>query len=227
MKRILAVLFLLMITCRLSAQRKVIVDSIPVNVPHYFINTDLVYDVESIPTVGYEHFYVKKNKIKSLKIDAGYQVHYSNQFGIVLSHGDKISVGVYQGPVAKFGYTIYSLRHRKNWMNYFSPSLGMKYLWYDLVQVNTGRRRTDPSYRIQSEKCYVAVPQLTIGAKHTNKWFCADFYLGIQLPVKQRDKTIYEQYNSQGIPDLNVPYTNNRLSFGIAPVFGIRLGYIK
>jgi len=214
--------------CKLSGQSKVTVDSVLQSVPHYFINTDLVYDVESIPTAGFEHFFIRKNKLKSWQIDLSYQVHYNDQFATpALSHGDRVSIGVYQGPVVKYGYTIFSRKHRKHWLNYMSPALGLKYLWYDNEQVNTGKRRTDPSFRIQSEKCYAAVPQFTVGAKHTNKWFCADFYAGLQLPVKLRDKTIYVDDNSLGIPNPNVPYTNNHASVAIAPILGIRLGYIK
>jgi hypothetical protein len=157
-----------------------------------------------------------------------YQIHYNDQFSTPpLAHGDRVSVGVYQGPAAKFGYGIYSRKHRKNWKNYLCPALCFKYLWYDKELVNTGRLRTDPSHRIQSEQCYVIMPQVTVGAKHTNKWFCADFFAGLQLPVKQRDKTIYEEENNAGIPNPSVPYTSNHITVGIAPVFGIRLGWVK
>jgi hypothetical protein len=227
MKRIFLVLFMLVIACRLPAQRKAMVDSIPKNIPQYYIWTDLVYDIESIPTVGYEKFFVRNNRLKSWRIVASYQVHYSNQFGIVLSHGDKISVGVYQGPVAKFGYSLYGRRPGKYWKNYFSPDLGIKYLWYNDEQVNTGKHRTDLSYRIQSEQCIAIVPQFTIGAKHVFNNFCADFYCGLQFPIKIREKTIYEQYNSMGVPFGNVPYNTNQTTLAVAPVFGIKLGYIK
>jgi hypothetical protein len=227
MKKTLLILFIVLTACRASAQHKVFVDSVPKVVPHYFISTDIVYDAESIPVICFEKFFVTNNRLKSWQIDAGYQMHYSNQFGIALSHGDNISAGVYQGPAVKFGYNIYSHRHRKNWMNYCSPVLGVKYLWYNDEQVNTGKRSSDPSYRVQSEQCVAAVPGFQIGAKHTDRYFCADFYVGLQTPVKFRDKTIYQQYNSQLVPDPNVPYNANQVTFAIAPVFGIRLGLIK
>jgi hypothetical protein len=228
MKRILLLSLAMFIACRLPAQHKVIVDSIPLYVPHYYISTDVVYDVESIPMVGFEKFFVTNKRLKSWKVDIAYQVHYNNQFGIATSHGDRISVGVYQGPAARLGYNIYSHRHKHRWMHYGSPSLGLKYLSYDLIQVNTGKRLlADLSSRIQSEKCIDAVPQFAIGAKRVYKDFCADFYVGLQFPIKDRMKTIYGQYNSQGVPFGSVPYNSTVTTFFPAPMFGIKLGYIK
>ena len=227
MKRILLLLIMVVTVCTVRAQKRVIYDSIPQNVPHHYISTDLVYDVESIPTIGYEKFFVRHNRMKSLQVDLAYQFHYSNQYGVALSHGDKISVGVYQGPFAKFGYNIYSHSHRKHWMNYCAPALVMKYLWYDMIGIKTGKNSNDLSYRIQSEKCVATVPEFTIGAKRTNKHFCADFYCGLQLPFKIRDKTVYQEYNNQLIPNPNVPYTYTQGTFSVAPVVGIKLGYIK
>ncbi len=200
--------------------------SVPLPPVHY-ISTDLVYDIESIPTVSYERFFVRKGKLRSWRVGVAYQVHYSNQFGIVTSHGDKISVGVYQGPVAQLGYSFYKRHNRKHWMNYLSPGLDIKYLWYDDIKVNTGKRLMDESYRIQSEHCMAEVPQLIVGAKHTNKHFCADFYAGLQFPIKQRDKTIYTDVNNNGFANPNVPYTSDHMLFAVAPVLGIKLGYIK
>ncbi|MCW3123600.1 MAG: hypothetical protein JWQ38_3092 [Flavipsychrobacter sp.] len=193
----------------------------------YFINTDLVYDIESIPTVGYEHFFMRKDKMNSWRVDVGYQIHYSDSFGVVQSHGDRISIGVYQGPVAKFGYSIYSNRQRRKWRNYFSPALGVKYLWYDKEYVHTGKRFRESSFRIQSEQCLVAIPQFTIGSKHTNKHFCADFYVGLQLPIKSRAITVYQEQDNLGHESLQVPYEKNTMTVTLAPVLGIKLGYIK
>lgn len=227
MIRIRLIILSLLIAGSLHAQHRVVYDSIPVNVPHYFVSTDIVYDVESIPTIAYEHFFVRNKRIKSLQLDLAYQVHYSNQYGVALSHGDKISVGVYQGPTAKFGYDIYSHRHRKHWMNYIAPALVMKYLWYDAIEIKTGRNSSDLSYKIQSEKCVATVPEFTIGAKRTNRRFCADFYCGIQLPLKFRNKDILAQYNSQLIPNSGVPYTTEQTTLSIAPVVGIKIGLIR
>jgi len=227
MKKVFVVLVMLVITTSLSAKERVEQDSIPKNIPHHFLCTDLVYDVESIPNIGYEHFFVRNNRLKSWQLSIGYQMHYSDSFGVLLSHGDKISIGVYQGPAVKYSYLLYSRKHKKHWQNYFAPALCVKYLWYDDEYVKTGKKRYDPSYRIQSEKCYAAVPQFFVGAKRRNKWFCADFFAGVQLPVKLRDKTITQEGNGYGMQNPYVPYTSNPVSMAIAPVFGIKLGYIK
>lgn len=224
MKQTLLILIALFSACTFFAQ-----DSTGVKhkQPQYFINTDLVYDIESIPTIGYERFFEHKGRLRSWKIDAGYQVHYNDSFGVVFSNGDKISVGVYQGPVARVGYSVYSNRHRKKWRNYLAPALGIKYLWYDKEYVHTGRHFMDGSFRIQSEQCTAIVPQLVVGAKHINKHFCADFYAGIQLPVKVRTITVYEERDNHGHENPQVPYTKSMTNTVIAPVLGIKLGYIK
>ena len=224
MKKTVLILFALFMACTLHAHDK---DTTLRKQPAFFINTDLVYDIESIPTIGYERFFLKKDKLRSWKIDIGYQVHYSDSFGVVLSHGDRVSIGVYQGPVAKVGYNMYSSRQRKKWRNYLAPSFGFKYLWYDKEYVNTGRRITDRSFRIQSEQCTAVVPQLIVGAKHINKHFCAVFYAGLQLPVKFRDLTVYQEQDNHGHENMQVPYAKNIVNVAIAPVFGIKIGYIR
>lgn len=191
--------------------------------PDYYLSTDFVYDVESIPTIGYETFFTKKEKLRSWRFDLSYQIHYSDQFGIVFSHGDRISVGVYQGPALKAGRNIY-YKQKRNRLNYFTYGLAVKYLWYNNERVNTGRR-IDPAYRIQSEHCIDGVPQIAIGTKRSNKSFCADFYAGLQFPVKRRYRTVYQEENSHGTVNLDVPYNLNATTFAPAPLVGIRLGY--
>jgi hypothetical protein len=203
---------------RASAQ-----ESTPVN----FIFTDIVYDAESIPNIGYEQFFLHKNKLRSWRVNLGYQIHYSDSFGVVSSHGDRISIGVYQGPAAKFAYTFYTPGHRNNWYKYYSCGLSLKYLWYNKEQVNTGKRRTDQSYRIQSENCMAAVPQFAIGAKRTRNRFCADFYIGLQFPIKNRDKTIYYDQGKNGILNLNVPYKTKQVIIEPGLLVGINIGLVK
>jgi len=223
MKKTLLLFFIVLVASRMAAQEKRFHDSVMV----YYANSDLVYDIESIPKVGYEKFFEGKKRLQSWQIDLAYQVHYSDEFGVVASHGDRISIGVYQGPAARFGYNIYSCRHnKKNWKNYCSPAVCMKYLWYGQEQVNTGKRMS-PAYRIQTENCIAAVPQFVIGSKHTHKNFCADFYAGLQFPVKFRNRTIDFEQNSQGIENTRVPYNSDIVTFMPAPVIGIKLGFVK
>lgn len=223
MKKLLSILcFSLASICALAQDT-----SINNNKLSYYINTDLVYDVESIPMVGYEQFFMRNQKLHSWRIDAAYQLHYNDQFGMIYAHGDKVSVGVYEGPSVRFGYQVYYKKHRKHWLNYFSYGMGLKYLWYDKTKVNTAKRMPDESYRIQSEKCPVFVPQIAIGAKRINKRFCSDFYVGLQFPIKRREKTIYEECDNRGHYNTNVPYSNTHFTFAIAPVVGIKIGYIK
>ncbi len=223
MKKLLTILLIAIVGIRALAQDT----AIDINKLKYYANTDLVYDVESIPMVGYEHFFITNKKLHSWRIDAAYQMHYNDQFGMVYAHGDKVSIGVYEGPSARFSYQVYYKKHRKHWLNYFSYGLGMKYLWYDKTKVNTAKRMPDESYRIQSENCPVFVPQLAIGAKRINKHFCSDFYVGLQFPMKLRDKIVYEECDSRGHYNNKVPYSNTQFTFAIAPLVGIKIGYIN
>jgi hypothetical protein len=221
-KRILLILFILAPLCKLHGQDTALAKM----TPGYFISTDFVYDVVSIPTINYERFFIKKHRLRSLQADLGYQVHYSNQFGIATSHGDKVTIGVYEGPAAKIGYSVYTHKRTRRWSNYYSPALGLKYLWYNNIQDNIGKKLSG-AYRIQSEQCAAAIPQFSVGAKRANKHFCADFYVGLQLPVKFRDKTISSETNAQGVPNMNVPYNSNVMTITPAPLAGIRLGYLN
>jgi hypothetical protein len=223
MRNILLVSLLISISCCAIAQDT----SIAITKLKYYINTDLVYNVVSIPMIGYERFYYSKKKLRSWRVDVAYQMHYNQQFGMVYAHGDKVSIGVYEGPAIRLGYDIYYKKHRKNWLNYCSYGVGAKYLWYNREKVNTAKRQPDNSYRIQSEQCPVIVPQLAIGAKRINKHFCSDFYVGLQLPLKFRNKTIFEESDNRGRLNTNVPYTNTQFTVAIAPVLGIKIGYIK
>jgi len=218
MKYCFLIIFLLSSFCRSAAQDRVL---------DRYIYTDMVFDAESIPNIGYEHFFMPDARLKSWRIDVAYQAHYSNQFGIVTSHGDRISAGVYQGPAAKFGYTLYNLKRHKNWHNYFTFGLGLKYLWYDSIQVNTGRRTTTDAYRIQSEKCVDAVPQFALGSKHTRNNFCADFFIGLQFPVKDRFKTIYWDQENATTVNPYVPYKTSQFMIEPALLVGIDLGFVK
>ena len=218
MKYLHLLLVLMAIVCRCSAQD---------HVPEHYIYTDMVFDAESIPNIGYEHFFVSNKRLKGWRIDLAYQVHYNDSFGIVTSHGDRVSVGVYQGPAAKFGYTLYRLKHGKSWSHYFTPGLGLKYLWYDSIKVNTGKRTTADAYRIQSEKCIAGVPQFAVGSKHTKKSFCADFFIGLQFPVKERYKNVYyDQINATTVIP-TVPFKLNQFMVEPGLLAGINLGFIK
>ena len=197
------------------------------HIPAYYLSTDLVYDAESIPNIGYEQFFTQNSKIKSWRINLAYQVHYNDSFGIVASHGDRISCGVYQGPALKFAYTTYKKKHKKNWNNYIAYGLGMKYLWYDNITVKTGKRNNMQAYRIQSEKCIDAVPQIALGTKHSKGQFCADFYIGLQFPVKDRYKTIYYDQESATNINPNVPYKSSQFMVEPALLVGINIGIIK
>ena len=225
MKLLLPILSLLLLAGTLRAQDAAPPKAVVPDV--YFINTNIVNDIESIPTVGFEKFFLRKDRLYSWLVDLDYQIHYSNQFGVARPHSDMISIGVYQGPGVRGGLNIYSHRHRKHWLNYCEPSLALKYLWYDSLQVNTGHSTLDQGYRIQSEKCLAVVPQFVIGAKHVNKFFCADFFIGVQLPVKFRDKTIYYEQNNNGIENTNVPYKSNVVNVLPGAVLGIKLGYLR
>jgi len=222
MKRLILILFILIPLSKSYAQDSALVRM----APGYFISTDLVYDIESIPVLGYEKLFIRNDRLESLQLDIGYQIHYNNQFGIATSHGDKIAIGVYQGPIAKFGYSLYSHRHRSKWGNYYSPSMGAKYLSYDTDTVKTGKRMSG-AFRMQSEKCVDLIPQFSIGAKRTYEHFCVDFYVGLQFPLKFRDKTISLEQNAQGVENQNVPYTSNVTTLTPAPLVGIRLGYLN
>ncbi len=195
--------------------------------PWRYYATDIVYDAEAIPNVSFEQFFMMKNKLKSWKIGAYYQMHNSNQFGMATSHGDRVSIGVYQGPGLRFSYLSYRPQHHKNRINYFNYGMGVKYLWYDSIQVNTGRHTTDQAYRIQSEKCLAVIPQIAYGSKHMRKQFCADFYIGLQFPVKFRDKTVYFDQSSYNVVNPNVPYHRNQVTVAPALLAGINLGLIK
>ena len=196
-------------------------------IPYYFINTDIVYAAELIPTVGFEHFFMKRDHLRSWHIDAGYQFHYNDQFGFIISPGDVISIGVYQGPVVKLGYSYFTNWRNKKWINYSSPSLGIKYLWYNHAEVSTGDGFLDPGYRIQSEKCISLVPQVYFGQKRTWNHFCLDYYCGLQIPVKFRDKIISHEVDNSGVTNPNVPYTTYQVSASGDIVFGLKLGYFR
>ena len=223
MKTILTICFLAFSGQWLHAQ-----DATPERKIHdYYLFTDVVYDIESIPNIGYEHFFLRHNKLKSWQASIAYQVHFNDQFGFVFSHGDRISIGVYQGPVARFGYCFYKTGRRRNWLKYYAPGLGLKYLWYDNERVNTGKRMTDKAYRVQSEHCLALVPQFVIGAKRANKHFCADFYFGLQMPIKFREKTVSLEQDSYGHTNPHVPYHIGHVGMFPAPIFGIKLGLLK
>ena len=218
LKKIALFYWILLYSSTLMAQNKI---------PYYFINTDLVYAAELIPTAGLEHFFMKGDHLRSWHIDAGYQFHYSDQFGVILSQGDVLSIGVYQGPVVKLGYSYFTNWRNRKWINYFSPGLGIKYLWYAPIKVYTGDGILDPGYRIQSEKCISLAPQIYFGQKRTWNHFCFDYYCGLQIPVKFRDKIISHEVDNTGVTNPNVPYTTYQVSAAGDIVFGIKLGYVR
>ena len=195
--------------------------------PLYSINADLVYAAECIPMVGVERFFVKNDQVRSWHIDLDYQFHYNDQFGILFNRGDDISLGVYQGPGTKIGYTYFTKWKNRKWKNYFSPTLGIKYLWYDKTVVNTDQEASILSpqvIRLQSEQCVALIPQFYIGQKRYSRHICYDYYFGVQVPVKFRDKTIYSDEND---PSRSFPYKTFQVTPAFDLVFGIKLGYIK
>ena len=77
-----------LVYCLLMAADAWAQDAVTVGIPANdvtasYISTDFVYDVESIPTIGYEAFTANAGKIRSWRFDLSYQLHYSDQFGIV------------------------------------------------------------------------------------------------------------------------------------------------
>ena len=196
-------------------------------IPNYFISADLVYAAELIPMLGFERFFMKKEQIRSWHVDLDYQLHYSDKFGLLFNTGDQVSIGVYQGPGAKVGYTYYTKWRNRKWKNYLSPTLGIKYLWYDNVKVNTNHDvdiLAPATWRLQSERCVALVPQIYVGQKRDKKHFCFDYYAGLQLPVKFRNKTIY---SDQGDPTAQFPHTVHETTPMLDVVFGIKIGYIR
>jgi hypothetical protein len=224
MRYLLTILSFVVLTAQCYAQDTATRKKLPV----YVISTNLVNDIESIPTIDFERFFTDRGRLKSWLIDFSYQIHYSDQFGVAAPHGDNISVGVYQGPAVKGGIDIYSRHRRRHWLNYYQPALGLKYLWYDDLRVNTGPTTVNQAYRIQSEKSFVTVPQFAVGAKHFSRsGFCADFFAGLQLPIKFRYKTVYYEQNGNGVENPNVPYKTANIDVLPAPVIGIKLGYMR
>ena len=196
--------------------------------PKYVINTDIIYDAEDIPMVGIERFYIKNNHLMSWHVDAEYQFHYNNQFGVIFNQGDVVSIGVYQGPGVKVGFSSYTKWHNRKWINYFSPALGIKYLWYDSLEVRTDEHSwMNDAYRIQSEKALALIPQIYIGQKRAFGSFLFDYYFGLQLPFKFRNKRVYREADNFNVPNFNVPYTTNQVIATPDLVFGIKLGYVK
>ena len=164
----------------------------------------------------------------SWHVDAEYQFHYNNQFGVIFNQGDVVSIGVYQGPGVKVGLSSFAKWHNRKWLNYVSYTLGVKYLWYDSLLVRTDQNNwMNTAYRVQSEKALAVVPQVYIGQKRAFGHFIFDYYLGLQLSVKFRDKTVYREADNFNVPDLNVPYTINQVLAAPDLVFGIKLGYVK
>ena len=198
-----------------------------VQLPSFTITTDIIYDAELIPTIGAEHFFLNNDKLRSWHIDVGYQTHYNDQFGIIFNRGDNLTIGVYQGPVTKIGYTWFTRWRKKKWYNYFSPTMGLKYLWYSPLKLFTDPNILNSANDVQSEKCIELVPQAYFGQKRFWGSFCFDYYFGFQVPIKFRDKTIISQADNYGNVNPNVPYTVYQVSPCIDLVFGIKLGYIK
>jgi len=83
------------------------------------------------------------------------------------------------------------------------------------------------AYRIQSEKAVALIPQIYIGQKCAFGSFLFDYYFGLQLPIKFRNKTVYREADNFNVPNLNVPYTINQVISSPDLVFGIKLGYVK
>ena len=217
LKTIITCCCLVLFSLRVEAQ---------ISAPDYFVSNDLVYDAELIPTVSFEKFYEKHNQHRRWHFDAGFQVSYSDKFGIIFNNGDVVSIGVYQGPVAKFGYNYYKKWNDRKWNLYISPTLGIKYIYYEPLKVWTDPNWLNSAYRIQSEKCISLVPQFYFGKKRIWSHFCFEYYFGAQLPVKFRDKIIYQEADNYGRQNLNVPYTSYQVIASPDLVFGIKLGYI-
>ena len=195
--------------------------------PCYFINADVVYAAEYIPMLGFERFFTNRERWRSWHVDAMYQIHYNGHFGILFNRGDNVSIGVYQGPGVKLGYTYYTRWYNRKWKNYYSPTLGIKYLWYDKMDVNTGQNSSILSvaaWRSQSEKCVAAIPQFYIGQKRDSKYLCFDYYFGLQAPVKFRNKTIYSDDNN---PGGKFPNLTHQVSGAVDLVVGVKVGYIR
>lgn len=195
--------------------------------PNYFINADIGYAFQKIPMLGVEHFVIKNDHVRSWHLDIAYQFHYKESFGIKNNKNDYVSVGVYRGPGIKLGYTFYTRWVDRKWKNYISPTLGIKYLQYDKLQVNIDPIYPNPAFRIQSEECLALVPQFYFGQKRFGKHLCLDYYVGAQLPVKFRNKRVYYEQNNLMVANPDVPY--NRFEIAMLPdiVVGIKVGFIS
>lgn len=195
-------------------------------IPYYFISADIAYTAEGIPMVGMERFFLLHDKLKSWHVDVDYQFHYHDQFGILFNKGDVVSIGVYQGPGVKVGYTSFTKWKKKKWKNYYSPSLGIKYLWYDRMDVDYDQSGSlfNSDFRSQSEKCVALIPQIYLGQKRFIGHFGIDYYFGVQIPIKFREKTIYYEDKN---PTAIVPYNIYQVTPAFDLVLGLKFGYIK
>ncbi len=218
LKRIGIVIVLLAFALQVNAQRRI---------PSYVISADVVYSAEFIPMLGGEFFSLQNNRLQSWHIEGGYQIKYNDQFNILFNQGDDISLGVYQGPVAKIGYSFYTKWRNRKWKNYYSPTLGLKYLWYDSMRVNTDQNWMNPAFRIQSEKCIALIPQFYWGQKRYSNHICFDYYFGFQLPVKFRDKEIYRGMDNYNVSITDKPFEQWQITAVPNIVFGIKIGFIQ
>lgn len=235
-------IFLIILSFHVNAQEAV---------PKDYFSIDITRLTLAMPTIGYEYYFKAKPKskiVQSLQLGLGYQVHYSNEFGAAgknshfgftrknesSAYNDDISLGVYQGPVARVGYTFGKITQHKNkpTLMYISPGVSFKYQWYNHAKVYHENRSNSNSeyqydYRIQSGKAEMIIPQVTAGIKKTLGHFCVDFYGGLQANIKIRQRTVeYWQTSSTNVVP-GTPFDENDVNTSPGLTLGIRVGYIR
>ncbi|PZF74943.1 hypothetical protein [Taibaiella soli] len=217
-------------------------------VPKEYYAFDLTKATLGMPTISYERFLHTKGKtIHSLQISVGYQFHFNNsfgapgkhQFGITKKHGnendgysDDVSLGVYQGPVARIGYTFGKMTEYKHVLMYFSPGMGFKYQWYDDAKVYNHHNSTDSpeypyDYRIQDGNAIMLIPQAIAGMKKMLGNFCVDIYAGLQANIKFRTRTVdyWQTSNTNVMP--GTPFQEKDMNVSPGVTVGIKVGYVR
>ncbi|XZF15568.1 hypothetical protein ACTHGU_05485 [Chitinophagaceae bacterium MMS25-I14] len=218
--------------------------------PKDYYSFDLTKATLGMPTLGYEHFINQNPKLlQSLQVYFGYQFHFSDQFGATKhksfghtssqhdAYSDDISLGVYQGPVLRIGYTFGKMVQQKHrhMLMYVSPGVSYKYQWYNHIKVyhdnwdaeNSSTQSYKYDYRIQSGKANMVIPQLTGGIKKMLGHFAVDAYVGIQASIKYRQRTIEYWQTSNTNIITTTPFREKDVNTSPGVTVGIRLGYMR
>lgn len=209
------------------------------------------------PNFRFEYFLPHKKTVHSIFFSAGYQFHYKNEFGMSLpffgtitqtgedkiisttapnaqygkQYRDEISLGVYQGPDFKLGYTIGKFR-KSGWQLYTMPALGIKYQWYDHIKVRHDEAYWDneqyaDSYRIQSGKRFSLVPQINLGIKRIkpDSHIFTEALIGISYHYNIINRTIYE-WNEHNLTKYQIPFNEKAINETFGMIMTFAVGYI-